>query len=186
MTDTSALPQFVVSAFDGREFPDWAKQSRETLLNHFLEWNGICGYTDQVLLALASIDKFLADNAEPVVPLWRSGMFTEEEVTELVRARMEELKDCFSAKDEAHEYLDEITTGSHPEEIAELYMPFTRNSTTVAECLQCIHMSHACIEDYMSREHIEHYLAAQDILRFELVKDGKLTPVGLAFMEAYI
>lgn len=186
MTDTSTLPQFVVSAFDGREFPDWAKQSRETLLNHFLEWNGICGYTDQILTALASIDKFLADNTEAPVPLWRSGMFTEGEQSELVKARMEELRDCFSAKDEAHEYLDEITEGSHPEEIAELYMPFTRNSTTVAECLQAIQQGVFTLEDYLSRRDMENYLAAQDIERFKLIEDGKLTPVGIAFMDAYL
>lgn len=68
MTDTSALPQFVVSAFDGREFSDWANQSRETLLNHFLEWNGIVGYTGQILQALAAIDQFLADNCDTVTP----------------------------------------------------------------------------------------------------------------------
>lgn len=103
MTDTSALPQFVVSAFDGREFPDWAKQSRETLLNHFLEWNGICGYTDQILKAITAIDQFLADNSEPA---WQLPLFTDEDRETIVQMVMDEIGDA-SIKDLAHQHLED-------------------------------------------------------------------------------
>lgn len=108
MTDTSALPQFVVSAFDGREFPNWASQSRETLLNHFLEWNGIRGYTGQILQALASIDQFLIDNTEPTVPAWQLPMFTDQDREAIVTAMMDELSDA-SVKDLAHDALEHLS-----------------------------------------------------------------------------
>lgn len=110
-------------------------------------------------------------------PLWRT-LFTENEQETIALLTIEDIRDC--AKDLAHEQLDNIG----PDGLTELIAMIDPNLPVTVECLKAIRDGNADMDDYRSHEHVDHYVAAQFIERFDLVQNSEeLSDRGRQYIE---
>lgn len=115
---------------------------------------------------------------EPILPVWRSALFTDAERTEMLNEKRSEIADC--ERDFAERELDQ-------DRLIDL-MPYVDPDTEVtADLLNAIKEGHACMDDYESGEFGHHATSATHMKRFRLVTpDGcKLTSFGEAYLREY-
>lgn len=112
--------------------------------------------------------------AEPVEPLWRTGMFTDAERRDMVIMMEEEVRG--SLNEYATEILDD-------HELVDLIAYVDDDPEETVDMLKAIIDCNAGMDDYESGEHESHVTQASFMRRFKLVDSvGDVTPLGREYM----